>query len=85
LHSDYDPSTGTFSSTGDMTFRRYRHAAISLPNGKILIAGGLSFPIRGDDGIATAELYDPLTETFSVAGTMITSQFAPTTSLVPQW
>lgn len=51
----YDPSTGTFTPTGD-TMTRGRNVAILLNNGKVLIAA------------ARAELYDPATGTFTVTG-----------------
>ena len=68
----YDPATGTFTATGDMTTSRYAHTATLLPDGKVLIAGGGS---RNDLGsgvpaFSSAELYDPSTGTFKPAGEM---------------
>jgi len=68
----YDPSTGTFTATGDMTTPRVSHTATLLPDGKVLIAGGdSSIAGGGNTGASpTAELYDPNTGTFSPTGEM---------------
>ncbi len=58
----YDPGTGTFSPTGSMGTARYSHTATLLPtNGKVLVAGG--YNAYGAVYLATAELYDPATDT----------------------
>ena len=79
----YDPDTGLFTRTGDMTTARYQHAAILLPNGMVLIAGGAVkkfFVI--DSGLASAELYDPSTRTFTPTGDMVAATPCATATLL---
>jgi hypothetical protein len=70
----YDPGTGKFTLTGQMTERRHKHAAILLPSGMILVAGGSdNRDWRGE--YSSAEIYDPATGTFRATGAMSTSRF----------
>jgi hypothetical protein len=68
----YDPTTGVFTSTGNMGLGRVGQTATLLANGKVLVVGGLSN--SSSDPIATAELYDPSTTAFSSTGSMMTAR-----------
>jgi hypothetical protein len=59
----YNPSTGSFISTGSMTYPRANHTATLLTSGKVLIDGGnkTSSPVAD-------ELYDPAPGTFALTG-----------------
>jgi len=69
----YDPSTGTFSITGDTVETDSGGAAILLANGTVLIAHDPVFPpvFTTSDIPATAEIYDPVTGTFSSTGNQL--------------
>jgi Galactose oxidase, central domain len=75
----YDPSTGTFTATGHLTTTRLYHTATLLPDGKVLIVGGLA---SESHYLATAELYDPHTGTFTRPGDLAAAR-APTATLLP--
>jgi len=73
----YDSATGEFSGTGNMTASRGGHTATLLANGKVLIAGGADQDPTGT-GLASAELYDPNTGTFTQTGSMAVGRFLHT-------
>jgi hypothetical protein len=70
----YDPATGKFTSTGQMTGGRHKHAAVLLASGKVLVVGG-SDNRDWHGQYSSAEIYDPATGTFSATGTMSTARF----------
>ncbi len=63
----YNPSTRAFVSIGNMTERRYSHAAILLTNGRVLITGG-STGREWKDRTSSAEIYDPQRKSFAKTG-----------------
>jgi hypothetical protein len=78
----FDPVTGTFAAAGNMSTVRAVHTATLLPDGKVLIAGGggsggFGFP-SFDPAFATAEVYDPATNSFTATGAMGTARYAHT-------
>jgi Galactose oxidase, central domain len=79
----YDPSSGTFSATGGMATSRLDHTATLLPNGKVLIAGGAHDISNFWYPVASAELYDPSSGTFTATGSMATSRLNHTATLLP--
>lgn len=62
----YNPRTGLFTAIAPMTVPREAHSATLLRNGKVLIAGGGRGGMPGGYiAYATAEVFDPLTNTFT--------------------
>lgn len=80
----YDPATEVITFTGNMTTNRAYHTSTLLPNGKVLIAGGFDEGLPGGpDTQKSAELYDPLTGTFTATGSMTTKRGSATATLLP--
>ncbi len=74
--------TGIFSVTGSMTAPRFQHTVTLLANGQVLAAGGFSGP-GFSPALASAELYDPTTGTFSATDSMSTPRLDHTATLLP--
>src|SRR5579864_437072 len=60
-------SAGSITAAAPMLNPRSGHTATLLPNGKVLIVGGMR---RNQDFYKSAELYDPATGKFQPAGEM---------------
>jgi N-acetylneuraminic acid mutarotase len=80
----YDPIAGTWTATGRMTSTRIYHTATLLPDGTVLVAGGMGGPVSGAIGIeASAEVYDPVNGTWTATGRMTISRDYHTATLLP--
>jgi hypothetical protein len=79
--AEYDPSTGTFAATGNMTASRSSSTATLLPDGRVLI-GGLNLQSGYGMAISHADLYDPITGTFSATGNMLAPRASHTATLL---
>lgn len=64
----FDPTAGTWTYTGKMTFLRATHAAVLLANGHVLVAGGWGG--TGHVTLNTAEDFDPGTGKWATVGGM---------------
>lgn len=77
----YDPTTGTWTATGSLITARAGFTPVPLNNGKVLVAGGISGS-QGGNMIASAELYDTTTGTWSATGSLATARANHTTTLL---
>jgi N-acetylneuraminic acid mutarotase len=68
----FDPATGSWSLTGSLTYARVGAAAVTLADGRVLIVGsggGIESGVTVDPhAFDSAEIYDPQTGRFSLAG-----------------
>ena len=69
--------SGVFEHTGDLTTIQSGHTATLLPNGKVLVTGGSYGP-----GLASAELYDPASGTWT-ATSSVNAANGHTATLLP--
>ena len=73
----YDPATETWSATGEMIGKRFKHGGVRLPNGQVLVAGGTATEPSDDRALATAELYDPASGKWAQTGALSRSREGP--------
>ena len=81
----YDPSSGTWTATGSMAETHYVGTATLLPGGTVLVAGGYTSDSSGNVAIvlASAELYDPGSGTWTATGNMNGGRAENTATLLP--
>jgi len=69
----YDPATNSWSPTGSLVAPRHTTSAVVLENGRVLIPAGFSAPDTHDTS-NTADLYNPVTGTWSLTGNLNVSR-----------
>jgi len=75
----YDPKTDVWTLGPPMLATRAYHTSTLLPNGMVLISGGLDV---NDNPLESAELYNPAANTFTYTGSMHTGHFSHTASML---
>lgn len=66
----FDPATGRFALTGPLVEARFKHAALRLPDGRVLVIGGSDERDRSAGKKRTLEIYDPARGEFALAGAL---------------
>lgn len=80
----YDPATGTWAATGPMVSAPGSGAtATLLPDGSVLVAGGCCVPGGGlPTALASAQIYNPVSNTWAATATMSTGRDYATATLL---
>ncbi len=81
--SPLDPQNPNGLKIGPMTAVRYYATATLLQNGKVLITGGMPVSEGGSTVLASAEIYNPATGTFTAIGNMTMPRVFHTATLLP--
>jgi Big-like domain-containing protein/putative Ig domain-containing protein/galactose oxidase-like protein/Kelch motif protein len=83
----YNPTAGTWTATGSMTTARTNFTATLLPNGTVLVAGGMTTTyvnsVLGSQIVASAEIYDPVAGTWTPTANMAYARWNHTATLLP--
>jgi WD40 repeat protein len=84
----YDPTNGVWTLTGSLRTPRGFHTATLLPNGKVLVTGGAGVSaveagVNPDPVLASAEIYDPATGSWTPTGSMSQPRQVHTATLLP--
>jgi hypothetical protein len=79
----YDPVAGTFREAGSMMFGHGEGTAVLLPDGRVLMVGGIGGAVDVPTPESVAELFDPTTDTFVRTGSMATPRYGPAAALLP--
>src|SRR5262249_34625559 len=78
----HDSGVRTRTAAASIGTPRPRHAAPMLSNGKVLVAGGFNLGFFGNSLLATAELYDPTTGSWTTTGSLSTTRDLHTATLL---
>ena len=77
----WDPQTADFEPAGPVGAGQSAHTATLLPDGRVLIVGGIS--VRTSRQRTSAEVWDPVTASFSPAGSLAEARSSHTAALLP--
>ncbi len=72
----YNPASGTFTPTGSMETPRTGFTGTLLPDGRVLVTGGVPRYSASSPPVASAELYTPTTQGLVTSQTGLTFRFA---------
>jgi hypothetical protein len=77
----FDPTTNTYTTVAPLHRPRDQATATTLLNGKVLVVGGTAQNVQAVP-LASAELYDPATNTWTYTGPMAQARFGQQAALL---
>lgn len=79
----YDADKATWVAASSMAVPRFKHAAVRLVGGEVLVVGGTSTEPSDDRALASAEIYNPVADTWRTVGSMATGRELVKAVLLP--
>jgi hypothetical protein len=79
----FDPASGTWSGTSNMSTARASHTATLLPSGRVLVVGGEGSEGTAFVSLASAEIYDPESGRWVQATPIREARLGHTANLLP--
>jgi hypothetical protein len=79
----WDPVTENFQPAGSLPELRASHTATLLSDGRVLVVGGGRHWDDPSTWLATAEIWDPVTEAFGPTGPLATEHGSHTATALP--
>ncbi len=78
----YDPAADRWTAAAPLAGGRANHRAVLLTDGRVLIVAGRR-AVAPDAELASAEIYDPVSDRWAPAGALATARARPATALLP--
>ena len=80
----YDPATGEWTVAADLARPRSAHSAVLLGDGRVLVVGGSDLGASNVLGPeTTAEIYDPVADTWTLVATDLKPRISHESALLP--
>ena len=79
----YNPGNGTWTTISSMNTPRGKHTATLLPGGNVLIAGGNNPTPTTAVPLSSAEIYDPVSNAWTITNSLNTARFDHRAALLP--
>jgi len=83
----YDPATDRWTLAGSLGAGRFGHRAVLLPDGRVLVIGGVTTGAGGQESSAritdTTAIYDPVNNNWTPGAVLTTARVGHTATLLP--